>query len=44
VRRGARLHADEARPQLAEILNYLAASELFFQHRFVGSIDAMHLE
>jgi len=44
VRRGTRLHADEARRQLAEKLDHLTAPELLLQHRLVGSIDAVHLE
>ena len=44
VRRGARLHANQARRQLAEKLEHLAASELLLEHRLLGSIDAMHLE
>jgi hypothetical protein len=44
VRRGARLHADETRCQLAEKLEHLPAPELPLEHRLPGSIDAMHLE
>ena len=46
LRRGARLHADEARRQLAEKLKHLAASKrlLFLENRLAESINAMHLE
>jgi hypothetical protein len=44
VRRGARLHADETRRQLAEKLEHLPAPELLLEHRLPSSIDAMHLE
>jgi hypothetical protein len=44
VRRGARLHANQARRQLPEERHHLAASQSFADNNFLLAINAVHVK